>query len=41
MKVVGSGQVGSTAAYALLMRGVGREIMLIDKNEAANWKWPY
>jgi L-lactate dehydrogenase len=26
--------VGSTAAYALVMRGVGREIVLVDKNEA-------
>jgi L-lactate dehydrogenase len=32
--VVGCGLVGSTAAYALLMRGVGREIVLVDKNEA-------
>ena len=32
--VVGSGMVGSTAAYALVMRGVGREIVLVDKNEA-------
>jgi len=32
--VVGSGFVGSTAAYALVMRGVGREIVLVDKNEA-------
>ena len=32
--VVGSGMVGATAAYALLMRGVGREIVLVDKNEA-------
>jgi len=32
--VVGSGLVGSTAAYALVMRGVGREIVLVDKNEA-------
>jgi L-lactate dehydrogenase len=31
--VVGSGLVGSTAAYALLMRGVGREIVLVDKNQ--------
>ena len=29
--VVGSGLVGSTAAYALVMRGVGREIVLVDK----------
>lgn len=32
--VVGSGLVGSTAAYALVMRGVGREVVLVDKNEA-------
>ena len=32
--VVGCGLVGSTAAYALVMRGVGREIVLVDKNEA-------
>jgi L-lactate dehydrogenase len=31
--VVGSGLVGSTAAYALVMRGVGREVVLVDKNE--------
>jgi len=29
--VVGCGLVGSTAAYALLMQGVGREIVLVDK----------
>jgi L-lactate dehydrogenase len=32
--VVGSGLVGATAAYALVMRGVGREIVLVDKNSA-------
>lgn len=32
--VVGCGLVGSTAAYALVMRGVGREIVLVDKNIA-------
>ncbi len=32
--IVGSGLVGSTAAYALVMRGVGREIVLVDKNES-------
>jgi len=32
--VVGSGLVGATAAYALVLRGVGREIVLVDKNEA-------
>jgi L-lactate dehydrogenase len=31
--VVGSGLVGATAAYALVMRGVGRELVLVDKNE--------
>src|SRR5215212_5350010 len=32
--IVGTGFVGATAAYALLMRGVGREIVLVDKSEA-------
>ena len=32
--IVGSGFVGSTAAYALVMQGVGREIVLVDKNAA-------
>jgi L-lactate dehydrogenase len=32
--IVGAGMVGATAAYALLMRGVGREIVLVDQNEA-------
>src|SRR5436305_3888771 len=30
--IVGSGLVGATAAYALVLRGVGREIVLVDKN---------
>lgn len=30
--VVGSGLVGSTAAYAMVMNGVGREIVLVDKD---------
>lgn len=30
--IVGAGCVGSTAAYALVMRGVGRAIVLVDKN---------
>lgn len=30
--IVGSGLVGSTAAYAMVMRGVGREIVLVDVN---------
>ena len=31
--IVGSGLVGSTAAYAMVMEGIGREIVLVDKNE--------
>ena len=31
--IVGSGFVGATAAYALVMRGVGREIILVDANK--------
>lgn len=30
--IVGSGLVGATAAYALVMRGVGREVVLVDRN---------
>ncbi|MEJ2725083.1 MAG: L-lactate dehydrogenase [Deltaproteobacteria bacterium] len=30
--IVGCGFVGSTAAYAMIMKGVGREIVLVDKN---------
>jgi len=30
--IVGAGYVGSTAAYALVMRGIGREVVLVDKN---------
>jgi L-lactate dehydrogenase len=29
--IVGSGLVGSTAAYALVLNGIGREIVLVDK----------
>src|SRR6186713_1987589 len=32
--IVGCGMVGSTSAYALLMSGIGREIVLIDANRA-------
>jgi L-lactate dehydrogenase len=32
--IVGSGYVGATAAYALVMQGVGREVVLVDKNDA-------
>jgi L-lactate dehydrogenase len=32
--IVGSGFVGATAGYALVMQGVGREIVLVDKNPA-------
>ncbi|MBI4964465.1 MAG: NAD(P)-binding protein [Desulfomonile tiedjei] len=31
--VVGSGLVGATSAYALVMTGVGSEIVLLDKNK--------
>lgn len=31
--IVGSGFVGATAAYALVMRGIGREIVLVDKDQ--------
>lgn len=30
--IVGSGFVGATAGYAMVMQGVGREIVLVDKN---------
>lgn len=30
--IVGCGFVGATAAYSLIMRGIGREIVLVDKN---------
>ncbi len=32
--IVGCGMVGSTSAYAIVMSGVGREIVLIDLNRA-------
>jgi L-lactate dehydrogenase len=32
--IVGSGFVGATAGYALVMSGVGREVVLVDKNQA-------
>ncbi len=32
--IVGSGFVGATAGYAMVMRGIGREIVLVDKNAA-------
>ena len=32
--IVGSGLVGSTAAYALVMRGVGRRVVLVDQKRA-------
>ncbi len=31
--IIGSGMVGATAAYAMVMRGVGREIILVDLNK--------
>jgi len=33
VSIVGTGNVGSTFAYALMMRGAAREIALIDRNE--------
>lgn len=30
--IVGSGFVGATAGYALVMQGVGRETVLVDNN---------
>src|SRR5512134_3124814 len=32
--IVGTGVVGATAGYALVMDGVGREIVLVDRTEA-------
>jgi L-lactate dehydrogenase len=32
--IVGAGAVGATTAYALVMRGIGREIVLVDKDRA-------
>jgi L-lactate dehydrogenase len=32
--IVGSGRVGSTAAYALIMRGIGSQIVIVDMDEA-------
>lgn len=32
--IVGSGFVGATAGYALVMQGIGREIVLVDQNTA-------
>jgi len=34
MGIVGAGLVGSTAGYALVMQGVGRELVLVDKYSA-------
>lgn len=31
--IVGAGLVGSTAAYALVLRGLGSEIVLVDRNQ--------
>jgi L-lactate dehydrogenase len=31
--IVGCGMVGSTSAFALVMRGVGREVVLVDMNQ--------
>ena len=34
VSVIGAGDVGATTAYALVMRGVCREIVLVDLNKA-------
>lgn len=31
--IIGAGQVGASAAYALVMQGIGREIVLVDLNK--------
>jgi len=31
--IVGVGQVGATTAYALVMRGIGRRVVLVDRNK--------
>jgi L-lactate dehydrogenase len=31
--IVGCGMVGSASAFALVMRGVGREVVLVDVNQ--------
>jgi L-lactate dehydrogenase len=31
--IIGSGFVGSTTAYALVLRGIGQEIVLVDQDE--------
>jgi malate/lactate dehydrogenase len=38
--IVGCGMVGSASAYALVMRGVGREIVLVDLNRARAGDYP-
>ena len=35
--IIGAGQVGSAAAFALIMRGVARKIVLIDANPERAW----
>ena len=32
--IIGAGQVGATTAYALVMRGIGREVVLVDLDKA-------
>jgi L-lactate dehydrogenase len=32
--IVGAGFVGATAAYALVMRGIGSKLVLVDLNQA-------
>jgi len=32
--IVGSGMVGATTAYAIVMQGIAREVVLVDINQA-------
>jgi L-lactate dehydrogenase len=32
--IIGAGRVGTSAAFAMIMRGVGRQIVLVDRNAA-------
>ncbi len=37
IEIVGSGLVGSTAAYAMVMKGIGWEIVMVDRDSLP---WP-
>ena len=36
--IIGAGKVGSTFAFSLMISGLAREIVLIDKNESLEIK---